>query len=185
MSTTIKVKNTPPPPKKGRWAAIVIPICLLVLVLVVAGFLLIPSLVGDQSSPQKVVEKYYGNMYAGDLSLLSQCLPQELREKFEQVSTLGGVSSNIYLSYRQQAAEQVGENMQASVKLLSNENAGSDRLTALRGEHPKATMANAVTFQLVLTGSKGSVTMEGTTDVVKIGNQWYLTDYNLVLDRVA
>ena len=36
-----------------------------------------------------------------------------------------------------------------------------------------------------VTGSEGSTTMEGSTYVTQIKGQWYLTTYNLLLDKVS
>ena len=90
------------PEKKPSKFALFLPAALLAVLALAAFFLFaLPSLRGDQANPQKLIQKYYHNLYAGDLKKLPECLPEELRESFEQVSTMGGVSSSIYLSYRQ------------------------------------------------------------------------------------
>lgn len=98
---------------------------------------------------------------------------------------MGGVSSSIYLSYRQQMEEEVGKNIRVEVELISNENAGSEKLSATQKDFDGVTTVNLVEFEVRLTGDTGSVAMRGVTYVTKIGGQWYLTTYNLLLDRVA
>lgn len=165
---------------------ILIPVILLALVALAAFLLLVlPSLGGEQSNPQKLMQKYYQNLYAGDIRKLPECLPEELREAFEQVSTMGGASSSIYLSYRQQMEEEIGGNIQVKVELTGNENAGSEKLNSTQKDFSGATTVNLVEFDVVLTGDTGSVTLSGVTYVAKIGSQWYLTTYNLLLDRTA
>ena len=112
-------------------------------------------------------------------------MPEELRERFEQVSTLGGVSSNIYITYRQEMITEVGTDPQVEVTVTSNENAGSAKLTEVRSDFPDASVANQIDFQVKVTGSEGSTTMEGSTYVTQIKGQWYLTTYNLLLDKVS
>lgn len=191
MSQT-SVKPVEPAAKKGEAEkktskfVILIPALLLALVALAAFLLLVlPSLRGDQSTPQKLMQKYYQSLYAGDIRKLPECLPEELRESFEQVSTMGGVSSSIYLSYRQQMEEEVGQHIQVKVELTGNENAGSEKLNATQKDFDSATTVNLVEFDVTLTGDTGSVTMTGVTYVTKIGGQWYLTTYNLLLDRKA
>ena len=90
MSKTPVAKGTKKEEKqKPHILLVLIPVCLVALVIIAAVLLLLPSLRGDQSNPQKLMQKYYENLYAGDLNLLSECMPEELRERFEQVSTLG------------------------------------------------------------------------------------------------
>lgn len=170
--------------KKPSKSAVLIPAILLAILALAAFFLFaLPSLRGDQANPQKLMQKYYQNLYADDLKKLPECLPEELRESFEQVSTMGGVSSSIYLSYRQQMEEEIGKNIRVEVKLTTNENAGSEKLSATQKDFDGATAVNLTEFEVTLTGDAGSVTMEGSTYVTKIGSQWYLTTYNLLLDR--
>lgn len=172
--------------KKPSKSAVVIPAALLAILALATFFLFaLPSLRGDQANPQKLMQKYYQNLYADDLKKLPECLPEELRESFEQVSTMGGVSSSIYLSYRQQMEEEVGKNIRVEVELISNENAGSEKLSATQKDFDGVTTVNLVEFEVRLTGDTGSVAMRGVTYVTKIGGQWYLTTYNLLLDRVA
>lgn len=174
------------PEKKPSKFALFLPAALLAVLALAAFFLFaLPSLRGDQANPQKLIQKYYHNLYAGDLKKLPECLPGELRESFEQVSTMGGVSSSIYLSYRQQMEEEIGENIRVEAKLTANENAGSDKLNATQKDFDGATAVNLAEFEIKFTGDSGSVTMQGVTYVTKIGGQWYLTTYNLLLDRVA
>ena len=171
--------------QKPHILLVLIPVCLVALVIIAAVLLLLPSLRGDQSNPQKLMQKYYENLYAGDLNLLSECMPEELRERFEQVSTLGGVSSNIYITSRQEMIPEVGTDPQVEVTVTSNENAGSAKLTEVRSDFPDASVANQIDFQVKVTGSEGSTTMEGSTYVTQIKGQWYLTTYNLLLDKVS
>ena len=98
---------------------------------------------------------------------------------------MGGVSSSIYLSYRQQMEEEVGKNIRVEVELISNENAGSEKLSATQKDFDGVTTVNLVEFEVRLTGDTGSVAMRGVTYVTKIGGQGDLTTYNLLLDRVA
>ena len=150
--------------QKPHILLVLIPVCLVALVIIAAVLLLLPSLRGDQSNTcQKLMQKYYENLYAGDLNLLSECMPEELRERFEQVSTLGGVSSNIYITYRQEMITEVGTDPQVEVTVTSNENAGSAKLTEVRSDFPDASVANQIDFQVKVTGSEGSTTMEGST----------------------
>lgn len=97
----------------------------------------------------------------------------------------GGVSSSIYLSYRQQMQEEVGENMKVEVKITGNENGGANKLKSTQEDFPDASTVNLIDFDVTITGDKGTSAMEGTTYITQIGGQWYLTTYNLVLDKKA
>lgn len=185
MSKTPVVKIPKQEGKKHANLLFIIPVALVVLVVVIAAVLLVPSMHGEQSSAQKLMQKYYENLYAADLTKLPECMPEELRDTFEQVSTMGGVSSSVYLTYRQQMEEEVGENIQVEVKITSNENGGSTKLKSTQEDFPKASTVNLIDFDVTLTGDKGSTTMEGTTYITKIGSQWYLTTYNLLLNKKA
>ena len=80
---------------------------------------------------------------------------------------------------------EVGTDPQVEVTVTSNENAGSAKLTEVRSDFPDASVANQIDFQVKVTGSEGSTTMEGSTYVTQIKGQWYLTTYNLLLDKVS
>lgn len=169
--------------KHSKWVFLIPLVVILLLVAAAVIFLILPSVRGEQSNPQKLLQKYYYNLYAGDLNELSSCMPEELRDAFEQVSTMGGVSSSIYLSYRQQMQEELGENLQVEVTINQSENAGSEKLKSVQADFPKAATVNLVDFDVKITGDNGSKTMTGSTYVTQIGGQWYFTTYNLLVSE--
>ena len=179
----ITVQANEPEKKHSKWS-LLIPLAAIVLLVAAAViFLILPSIRGEQSNPEKLLQKYYHNMYVGDLKALSSCMPEELRDAFEQVSTMGGVSSSIYLSYRQQMQEELGEKLQVQVSVRNSENAGSEKLKSIQDDFPKAATVNLVDFDVKITGEKGSKTMTGSTYVTQISGQWYLTTYNVLVSE--
>lgn len=192
MSSKAYHESNNPKAKKAAgtrpaWKLFAIPAALIILVIVVACALLLPTLRGDQGTAQKLMSKYYTNLYAtgGDISLLSECLPLELRDSFEQVSTMGGVSTSIFVTYRAQMKELCGDNTKVTVKIKSSENAGSAKLAAMQKEFYDVSTVTDIVFVVSITGDTGTQEMEGETSIVSIGGQLYLSTYNLVLNKAA
>lgn len=192
MSSKAYNESSNPKAKKAAgarpaWKLFAIPAFLIILVIVVACIILLPSMRGDQGTAQKLMSKYYTNLYetSGDISLLSECLPPELRDAFEQVSTMGGVSTSVFVTYRAQMKELCGDNAKVSVKIKSSKNAGSNSLAAMQKEFYNVSTVTDIVFGVTVTGDTGTQEMEGETSIVTIDGQQYLSTYNLVLNKAA
>lgn len=186
-----KANNAAPAKKtdkpRAAWKFFIIPAVLIIGVIVLACALLLPSLSGEQATEAKLMQKYYSNLYStdGDIAILPECMPEELRAKYEQISTLGGVSTNILVTYRKQMLEKVGENMATTTQITSTKNAGSQKLAAIKKQFRDAEMVETIEFDVTVKGDAATEEMEGTTEIVRINGQWFLTTYNLLLNKKA
>ena len=158
----------------------------LVIVAVIIVAVVVLRLAFGGGSIESVLETYYEGLYATtNIEAMAGCLPEgEKRERFELVFTMGGVS-NMADGYHMQAEEWVGENIKVDVNIVSQEKPTAGALNVARAENSAIQSVVPVVFDVRLTGDNATHTLRGQTIMYRIGGEWFIEDYNIVLGFVS
>ncbi len=179
MSTSkSKAKTTAPDPRKARTGKIILASAAVVLVIAVA--VIIRLAVGSGGGVQGVLQAFYEGLYNADIDKMAECLPEgKLRDDFELVFTLGGVS-NMAVTYQSQAVEWAGADFTVAVDIVEQEKPSSTALNAAQAENSAVESVADVTFDIHIDGSAGGKHLRGETRLLRIGGTWYLSEYNIL-----
>lgn len=164
---------------KNKKAIIILIAILSVAIIIAAAVILNPQT--SEKELSSVLTKYFVSYYkTGNVNDLMLCLPTEIREEADLAYTLGG-ALNLLTNYANDTKAQLGDNFDVIVKITKR----TEPTAALRNQYKtqfyNVSMAISTAFDVELKGAEKSLKFKGTSDMVRIGNNWFLTNYSIPL----
>lgn len=158
-------------------------------VIVVAAVILVAILGSTGRGSEKgTLTQYYTAMYSeegGGMDAIVDCLVPSMQQDYYNAVTVGGTNFNQLTSWRLEAMNLVGDNIQVKVEIINDLDESSTDLTQIRMTYPTADRYHVVAFQVTLSGSRGSEDFVGVMPLVQMDGTWYMTTSDAGLKRVV
>lgn len=158
-------------------------------VIVVAAVILVAVLGSTGRGSEKgTLTQYYTAMYSeegGGMDAIVDCLVPSMQQDYYNLVTVGGTSFNQLTSWRLEAMNMVGDNIQVKVEIINDLAESSTDLAQIKMSYPDADRYHVVAFQMTLSGSEGSEDFVGVMPLVQMDGTWYMTTADAGLKRVV
>ena len=157
--------------KKIKLAAIAAAVVIVIAIVIVA------VVTSTGSSAEETLTKYFRGKYednGGGVVAVSECIAPSVRQDYYDELTSGGTNFVIMSTWRNDATTLVGQDVVATVEVVSTKSGTATALGSIRSEFPEAEAYQTVTFRLTLSGNDGSRSFDGETPMIRTGGDWYL-----------
>lgn len=166
--------------KKARVAAVIAAAVILIAIAVIIGI----NMFGSQRTPKSTLEGYFNALYCETMiKHMTPYLVDDIQQICYDDFTFYGQSVGILKAYQEEKAEIVGPDFTLSVR-IDNEETGSSAALSSAAKSYGASALMDVSFTVTFEGEQGTADFTGIARLVKVSGKWYLTEYNLPLERV-
>ncbi len=157
-------------------------------VILVAAVVLI-ALVGStgRGSEKGTLTDFYTAMYCedgGGMEAIIDCLLPAMQDDFYNNVTMGGTNFSQLATWRMEAMQLVGDDIQVKVEIQDNLEESATALSNVKLTYPTAQRYRVVSFKLTMTGNDGTEDFLGVMPLIQMDGRWYMAQDDAGLKRV-
>ncbi len=139
-------------------------------------------------SEKGVLQRFYTAMYnekGGGINTMVACLAPERQQTFYNSITMGGTTFNQLATWRMEAMQLVGDQIDVKVTITGDLDETASDLAVVKQVYAGADRYRVVSFVLELTGAVGNERFVGVMPLVQIDGSWYMAADDAGLKRVV